>query len=42
VQWQVREIESAIINDMDAVIIIPAEDREELWHALATVVKSGA
>jgi len=42
VQWQIRELESAIIDDIDAVIIIPAEDREELWHALATVVKSGA
>ncbi|HEY1489361.1 MAG TPA: hypothetical protein VGF84_24865 [Micromonosporaceae bacterium] len=42
VQWQIRELETAIIDDIDAVIIIPAEDREELWHALATVVKSGA
>ena len=42
VQWQIRELEKAIIDDMDAVIIIPAEDREELWHALATVVKTRA
>jgi len=41
-QWQIRELEKAIIEDLDAVIIIPAEDREDLWHALATVVKSGA
>jgi ABC-type sugar transport system substrate-binding protein len=42
VQWQIRELEKAIIEDVDGVIIIPAEDREDLWHALATVVKSGA
>ncbi len=40
--WQIRELEKAIIDDADGVIIIPAEDRDELWHAIATVVKSGA
>lgn len=42
VSWQIRELEKAIIDDVDGVIIIPAEDREELWHAIATVVKSRA
>ncbi len=42
VQWQIREIELAIIDNIDGVIIIPAEDSDELWHALATLVKSNA
>ena len=42
VAWQIRELEAAIISDVDGVIIIPGGDRDELWHAIATVVKSGA
>jgi DNA-binding LacI/PurR family transcriptional regulator len=42
VAWQIRELESAIIDDFDGVIIIPGADREDLWHAIATVVKSQA
>lgn len=42
IAWQIRELESAIIDDFDGVIIIPGADREDLWHAIATVVKSQA
>ena len=42
VAWQIRELEAAIIDDVDGIIIIPGADREELWHAIATVVKSRA
>jgi DNA-binding LacI/PurR family transcriptional regulator len=39
--WQVREIQTAVIDDLDGIIIIPAHDDRDLWFALATAIKSG-
>lgn len=40
-QWQVRQLQSAIINAVDAVVILPAGDEDDLWHAMAAVSRSG-
>ncbi|WP_244930642.1 hypothetical protein [Nocardioides sp. W7] len=40
-QWQVRQLQSAIINGIDAVVIIPAAEDSELWHAMAALSKTG-
>ncbi len=39
-QWQVRQLQSAIINGIDAVVIIPAGEDQELWHAMAALSKT--
>jgi DNA-binding LacI/PurR family transcriptional regulator len=41
VQWQIRQLQSAIINSVDAVVILPAGDEDDLWHAMAAVSRSG-
>lgn len=40
-QWQVRHLQSAIIKGIDAVVILPAGDDPELWHAMAALSKTG-
>jgi DNA-binding LacI/PurR family transcriptional regulator len=40
-QWQIQRIQSAIINSVDAVVIIPAAEDQDLWHAMAALSKTG-
>lgn len=42
VQWQVRQLQQLVLDDVDGVVLIPAGDSEDLWYALASVIKSGA
>lgn len=39
--WQIRELQSAVINDLDGLVLIPAEDSRDLWFALAAAAKTG-
>lgn len=41
-QWQVHELQTALIKSADAVVIIPAGDEPGLWHSMAALIKSGA
>lgn len=41
VQWQVREIQAAVIDEIDALVLIPSGDDEILWYSVASAIKSG-
>lgn len=41
VAWQVRELQEADLADFDGVVLIPAEDSNQLWYALASLIKDG-
>ena len=40
VQYQVRQVQTAIIEDVDGIVLIPAADDDDLWFALAAAIKS--
>jgi ABC-type sugar transport system substrate-binding protein len=40
VQWQIREIQTAVLEDFDAIVLIPAGDDEALWFATASAIKA--
>lgn len=42
IEFQLREIQSAIIEDFDAIVLIPAGSDERLWHGLAIAIKNRA
>lgn len=41
VQWQIRELQTAVIEDTDGVLLVPAGDDDRLWYTLAAAIKSG-
>ena len=40
IEWQIREMQSAVMEDVDAIVLIPAGDDEALWFAVAAAIKS--
>lgn len=40
-QWQIRELQAATIDEIDGIVLIPAADSDDLWYAVAAAIKSG-
>lgn len=40
-QWQTRQLQSAVIDEIDGVVLIPGGDDENLWYAVAAAIKAG-
>lgn len=38
--WQIRELQTAVIEDLDGIILIPSDDDRDLWFALAAAIKT--
>ena len=39
-QWQARQVQEAVLDDMDAIVLIPSGDDEALWFAVASAIKA--
>lgn len=40
ITWQIHAVQSAVLEDADGIILIPAGDDESLWFALASAIKA--
>lgn len=38
--WQIHAVQTAVLEDVDGIVLVPAGDDESLWFALASAIKA--